>query len=84
MPRPPARLTAAHAPRIPPRSFFYTARKNPKTATGKWAFRKVRRLPHVPPAPCPTCAWRPPAQYDPIVREHVIFKETKLESGRKR
>ena len=36
--------------------FFYVTKKNPKTQTEKFTFRK----------------------YDPVVRKHVEFKETKL------
>jgi len=36
--------------------FFYVAKKNPRTATGKMEMRK----------------------YDPVVRKHVVFKESKI------
>ena len=36
--------------------FFYVTKKNPRTKTEKFSFRK----------------------YDPVVRKHVIFKETKI------
>ena len=38
--------------------FYYTTKKNPKTATEKIELKK----------------------YDPVVRKHVTFKETKLKS----
>ena len=36
--------------------FFYVTKKNPRTKTEKFEFRK----------------------YDPVVRKHVIFKESKI------
>ncbi len=36
--------------------FFYVTKKNPRTKTEKFEFRK----------------------YDPVVRKHVAFKETKI------
>ena len=38
--------------------YYYTTKKNPKTATEKIELKK----------------------YDPVVRKHVTFKETKLKS----
>jgi large subunit ribosomal protein L33 len=42
--------------------YFYVTKKNPRTQTEKFAFKK----------------------YDPKVRKHVEFKETKITSGAKK
>ncbi|POM79680.1 Ribosomal protein L33 [Phytophthora palmivora] len=49
--------------------FFYTTTKNPRNVTRKLSLRKVHeKLIQL-------------EGYDPIVRQHVIFNETKIKKG---
>ena len=51
-----AALATTAPVRAPDTGFYYVTKKNPRTKTEKFEFRK----------------------YDPVVRKHVIFKESKI------
>jgi len=68
--------------------FFYTARKNPSRIQRKLAFRKVGAYALVAGGLCiytsSTYGVSCRVQYDPVVRQHVLFSEVRISRAKPR
>jgi ribosomal protein L33 len=60
------------------RRFFYTARKNPSAIQHKLGFMKVGGCAWFAACIRVTCS-----QYDPVVRQHVLFTEVRISRAKK-